>query len=1445
MAGDRRRGDGNVEGTSGGGGRRASGIMASAATPLKAAANLFAGTVKWGLGLMTSPTDVRSDGSDGRAGPSVPANENGHNEDASAAGVDALEQAPPAVSLPPPMPPPTTVLTGDQGYGSIPDASQGASGYALAASPFPAPASRARDGRRQSLPAYALGESSAGGARAASAYASPYARVRKSLGPARPSLGVRAAADDVRTAEFAQPPLPTPVQPSSTDARASGSANHYDNVRAILRQGRRGSGSVVDRYTSAGKFSGLRRSSAGQDAAYLHAALSDSPARAGAASLGIGGGAGPAGPAAAVRWGAPPAPSAMATPSAPPEMMGRRRSNFLVTPAAAEATSPVHAFRRRSWTPMRSSGGSDRLRTLKRAHPGAENGAGNGEEGAARLVSPKRLRSLEPSPAALPSPRLGLGLGTPAATRPSPAPGSASRVLTTDTAKRILSTLDALTQGSAEASPALTSPAPLPKRLKFDAQRLVGLRAEKQSAATAAAAPPPESLRHFSKAAAEGEEVIRNKVDLSTPPVLATEEPTLPPPRWPKAFLEANKRKADKAVEDAQREIDEAKGKGAAGAASNAGAGAGVTFSFGVSPPGADASKPTTPGFVFGKAKPALHAGMPASPIAGLQTKKGLSFEPLKGNQGTTQTPPFTFSAKGMGFGPSDAEEEEREGGEGATGAATSLTGEGKRTFSFGRAALSAKESAFDRALAGVKVGSASQRTFAFRLDSATPGTPGSREGGAGPVGASLKVANETAIKAAACPLPSDASFDSPATKAPSPSSSPSSFPFQAPAKTEKPAPEVTVGSWPAAFLSANKKQAEEAVAAVEEEIKKAKEGALGGGEGVGAAAGAKEGGNDVFKFPAKTDTTPFSFGAGTGGKDAAFGEKASAPPPLFSFGAAPTAAPTQTAGADKPLAFSFGAPESDGGKGKEKEGGEEGGDATKAGAPAADKGAAPFGGGLGGLTAKAGSAASSSKASAPFVFGSLPTPTPTLNPTPNPNPTKAGKESSLFSPPANGEASVGAAGKEGEGKSGPFGSSAFGSAPKQASAAFPFQFGAAQPKASETKPSEDPKDNGKPAGTAAPFTFGASAQSTPAAPAPATSFGATPAPAAAGAPSVAFGGHDAPTTTAPPPTTTPQFTFGATSAAASSPAPDGKASSGGGMFSLGGGTPSSSFAMGGQSSAPSPSPSPSPVPFTFGATTEGAKPKETAPKPGAGAFTFGSTPAFQPQASPSVFGSTLPAGAASSGGGLQGSAFPAAGANSGGMPGASPSPFGGPPQATFNPFSAPAPASTPAPAFGTGAASAPSFAFGAASAPAPNPVSQPQPGFGSAPAFGMQSVGGNANAGGNGGAFSFGASSQGFGANPATPSPFGAAPTPGAFGGAPPSMPQPAPAFGTPGMQPNAGMPAAANNSFGGFGFGSPMPAGNTGASPGGFSMGTSTSQQAGPGSRRKVRAKPSWRKK
>ena len=1126
---------------------------------------------------------------------------------------------------------------------------------------------------------------------------SPYQRRKTISGSEFDLLGqptARRSARDADSGPYNNGLASPAALPAPGDARGGNTPrNTYENVRAILRQGReRRQSSVVERYYSQQRdqYQPYHSSAGGAEPRRL-----SGPGVNGAQATQVT-------PAPSSR-GYPLLAATPAGSSAMKVFMGPGLEGQMQDPADAEGRasgSPVHAFQRRrtSWTPMRPSSTASRMKTLKRSFvatqgQGSHNKHQQQQEGDFRSPT-KRAR---PSPGPVysrgnlltPADRLKRESGGGEAQARTPKAAQ----LTTETAKRILSTLDSLTSpGSAEKmdqDAAVGDALRVPQKLKFNLPE----------ADLKAPSPPSGSLRHFKQAKASPSSTADGQI--AKPSVAAAggqDEKPAPPKKWPAAFLAKNKAMVDKAVEDVEKEIEQAKSGGlpapkpAEEAEDSAKA---PTFTFGAP------QSPTVGKVVFGSSAPTgFTFGAPAS-----DAKK----------------PAFSFGSSGFPFGAPPSEPQ--------------VGSDASRSYSFGESELTESEKRLAKAVESAPGDvSPSGRTFAF----------GGAEAGSG----ELREANTTAVKAAALPLPAEEEEEQEEQEAP-----------------------PAMKKWPSSFLASNKKQNDSAVAAVAEEIEKAKNPA--------PALEAAKPGVPTFNFgtPAAKGAAedaaakPFTFGA-------AGGSIAGSSTPSFSFGSKPAEPPLAKKATD---IFSFGS-------------------APKP-APQKDE---------------------VKPAASPFTFGSAKPAGVSEEP-------EKEKESTPFKPQPF---TFGAAGGSIAGSSTP--SFSFGSKPAEPSAAknkrkseeeapaakkAVFTFGATPAPAA----TEEPKEAATKASEASPFAFGAAA----AAPKQPTAFGfgsagdkvaskpAEPAEPAAksSAPVFAFG-SSAPSTGAAAVTPSP-FSFSATEAGGTGAAKEKEtlggfsSASAGGAFQFGASAPT--FSAG-----PSASSSSQPSPFTFGAGTGASKPQSQPSSFGASPFggsqsqAAPATPgAFGQQSAPAfAFGSSTPSLDAKpatpspfGGGGSSGPSFGASAPAFGGFGGAN---------------AAPSASSTPAP-----------FAFGAQA-----PPSQPAtPSFGappapsSAPAFGAAPVGGMPGAFGSAapaapastGGFGFGAASQ------AQPS-FGASPAAPAFGAQTAPSQQSTPAFG---------------------GFGSPMPpAGGPGPAGGGFSMGvgpTSTPQSG----RRKVKAKPSWRKK
>ncbi|GAA5846494.1 hypothetical protein JCM9279_006713 [Rhodotorula babjevae] len=375
------------------------------------------------------------------------------------------------------------------------------------------------------------------------------------------------------------------------------------------------------------------------------------------------------------------------------------------------------------------------------------------------------------------------------------------------------------------------------------------------------------------------------------------------------------------------------------------------------------------------------------------------------------------------------------------------------------------------------------------------------------------------------------------------------------------------------------------------------------------------------------------------------------------------------------------------------------------------------------------------------------------------------------------------------------------------------FSFGGAPTSAAATD---------KPA-AASPFSFGASAAGTTAAPAPEFVFGKTPATPQAdekkdAAPTPLFGGlapgvpaattddagdsgmEDEGTPEPPKPApAAPSFSFGAPSGSSGAAPP------------LFGGTSSGSFNFSAPAAAEKKEPSPFGQPGSSSTGSGLSGLAASTPKP---AFSFGNSASPSP-APPSPAAAAVPSFSFGA---------PTSSANGTGAASASSFTFGAPAPAS-NPFTSNT-SSAPAPSFG---AAPPLFQFGAAggASPSPGPASPApaSPAVGSSGGFNFNAPTASSTfpngAGAAAPSFLFG---QPTASQPTTP---GAAPPPFAFGSPAPtpgaSAAQPfqfgAPAAGA--APPVFGGPAAANGAGGGFGFGAPPPAGGAASAGPGFPIG------------------------
>ena len=1336
----------------GGGG----GLMQTAATPLKAAASLFAGTVRWGIGLVTSPTSQPSSEAKGKGKVG-----------------DGPATSPPPNGVPPKQASPAVPEVQQRGKGPAPILSANEE-YDLA-------------GRRKSLPAFgsaeqptfsdavALGGASAQAVRSAQEpVLSPYQR-RKTLSGSEFNLHGQAP---IRKPERTNDYLGASANTLPTFGGGTTPRNPYENVRAILRQGReQRQSSVVDRYYSQQRqYSDQYQSYASESRRtpnlltyqdpQPHSIDRFTPPQARTYGFGVD----------TVRGGhAPASTSAMkifmgqggAQPETPMDVGGgaaaatRERGALVVrspAPGAMEvagsgterrrsedgAKSPVHAFKRRtSWTPMRPSSTASRLKSLKRSFVTSQSQdqqpqPQQGDERGLDSVFKSPTKRLRPSPilpvytrSAIMSPGDKLRRESLGGLKQGQTPKDSQ--ITTETAKRILSTLDSLTSppsGSKE------NRSVIPQKLKFSLPE----------ADLGTPVPPPvDSLRHFSQTKPDA----ATNSGANAGAAKATPEPSAKKKKWPAAFLVANKKMVDDAVESVEKEIEAAKGGGP-------------------KPATPQAKAPT---FTFGASNTAASGGVPPSPVFGLQSND-------KAKEG--EKPQFTFGApKGFSFGVQQQPTQ------------TSLSG--KRTYAFGSTKLSDREQYFANAIASeVRSVQTSKKVFKFGQSGADSEDDA----------ALLEKANSTAVQAASLPLPFDEETDA----------------GQSPPAAAAP---LAAKKWPASFLAKNKEQNDSAVAAVAEEIEKAKTPTPAiaaakpgvptfnfGAPAATDAAGEKEEADKpkfVFGAPppssgaeAKKQDTIFSFGATPAKKPAPLSENTA--PSLFSFGATKPAEAKEAEPA-KPSPFAFGSSASTAATGAPATIGFAFGSQAKAAtevatktnkrkseeeAPAAKKAVFTFGAQVAPTTTKPKEVASNvsvGNISSPFAFGSS---------TPAKQPSFGFGSVQSTEKKDSGQANAGEKPKEKEKKDG-------GDANPKSSAPV-FAFGGSTSQPSQTSFGAAPSILGKPAAAdpkppassasiaPSPFSFTASAA------APAEKPKETPAPASTGS---AFGGSGS---------SGSAFQFGANATTAPAFGGSGLQSSQSGSkpapFAFGAAALSSasqpasfSFGAGGASPFGGPAQTAPATPSAFGGSSTGAS--------GGPAFAFGQNNGAASQ-SGSTFGSSGGFGgtpAASSGpsfGGFGGSG--ASTAASGGV-------FGTPTPASSTPFTfgASQPVGQAAtPAFGS-ASSAPAFGAGAAA---------------SAPAFG-----------GMGG---------GFGSASPAPGSFGfgsAQPQPGSgFGGA--QLPSSGPAFGGSQM----GMPPPQQNqgapSFGSFGSPMPAPSGNAAASRG-FSMGV------GSAPRRKVKAKPSWRKK
>jgi hypothetical protein len=623
------------------------------------------------------------------------------------------------------------------------------------------------------------------------------------------------------------------------------------------------------------------------------------------------------------------------------------------------------------------------------------------------------------------------------------------------------------------------------------------------------------------------------------------------------------------------------------------------------------------------------------------------------------------------------------------------------------------------------------------------------------------------------------------------------------PADDEEPADSVSappaIKAWPSSFLAKNKKQNDSAVAAVAEEIENAKKPPVPQASKPGvptfnfggpASKDDKEKDQPKFVFgaaptPAKEETKKqdvFTFGSSAPAPTVTAPLSQTTTPPVFSFGAGKPSEPSKEA--DKP-ALSFGASSSSSMM-----------PSTTGFAFGSQQAAATD------LLAKKNKRKSEEEDVEPkkqpaFTFGAAPT----------------------------AEKSIGSS--LGAGQSSPFAFESSTPAAKKPA----FGFGSVQ--SAEKK--EEPAAKASVTDTAkigAPiFAFGGTATAAKPSPAATPTFGAAP---------TTFGASKPAESPAPTPSSssaaTPQpFSFGASVVGQPEKKKPEVAASPLGVSTFGSANSSSAFQFGASNSAPqfgaqssSGGTASNSSPFAFGASAPAAAEAKPATQPGS--FSFGSSaPAFGGQQSqpmpttPGVFGGSSTGGSASSGSAF---AFGQSNVSAESKPamafGAqSSSPFGAAPPATttsFNSFGASSGGSMAA-GFGTPTPSAApsSFTFGAGSqqpnAAAPNAATPS--------AFGSSAP-----------APAFGGMQPSFGSGAPTPTLSG--PTGGfAFGA---SAPQAQPSFGAPG---GSSTPQPA---FGGFG--SPMPAAGGQAAAGGFSMGMSNAGTP-PTGRRKVKAKPSWRKK
>ena len=1106
----------------------------------------------------------------------------------------------------------------------------------------------------------------------------------------------------------------------------------YENVRAILRQGRAQQSSVVDRYYSQQRqlADQYRSSYSGGEANRR-----STPGRVSYSSyMDVGRGTPPGNYMSDFRAIETPPPRLQALEGQGGDLAGTFQANGGTTAVNAGSSqpsssamvpvqrhgeealrSPVHAFQRRSnWTPMRpsSSSAASRMKTLKRSFATATSQQETGLFGEQQdpvlggaFKSPKRLRGKESTPKTPVYTRSSL-LTPQHGDRSAQASPKGAPQLTTETAKRILSTLDSLTSSMGDKSENAArkqDAAIIPQKLKFNMPE----------AEIASPPPPVDSLRHFSETKAG------TGTTGTTQKAIASEGRSKKdggaPKKWPAAFLAANKANADKAIDSVEKEIEAAKG--------------------GLPKPSTHSKKPV---FNFGQSKPGGQA--PPSPIFGLQA-------PPKPKEDQKSGFEFTFAKKGITFGAPKTME-----------AKDASQGAGKdRTYTFGVMKLTEKEEKLAKAIQSVS-GSvpASDRTFSFGAGKGKPAT-----GGLEKESALLKKANEAAVKAAALPLPDDDDEEETKEDSPAPAAAPQ------------------VKKWPSSFLANNKKQNDSAVAAVAEEIEKAKN--------PPPTIAASKPGVPTFNFGAPPSTeakeeakSKFVFGSGP----SPFGDTKK--PASFTFGSTPAkdpvlpsskkvsfsfgeAKPSESKDAEKPveeapkqLGFSFGGGSSSSsivtsssgfmfGKQDQADGKASNKRKSEDDAPEAKKPAFSFGAPVQPVPVsvekpKEAATTTGAGVSSPFNFGSS---TPANLPSFGfGSVSTAGKNESTKAPEAPEKKDSKDASDSTKVSAPVF---AFGGGSSQSSTIAAF---------GSSKPAETPASTAAPAITPSPFSFTASAAPDKSQP---EAVGKSSFTSASTGSTFQFGA-----------TSSSQFSAGVQSSAATNSTPfsfgasssssDSKGFGQAGSFGLGAAAP-----FGGQSQAAAP-----PTPSPFGGTNS----TSSAP-----AFVFGQNASTESKPGPS-FGSSgaSPFGTATTGASFS-SGFGASSASVG--------------------------------SFGaqTQAAATPSFSFGA-SAPV---ASSAMPSFGSsapAPAFGsMQpAFGASAPASGN---FAFGAS------QPQQPS----------FGGA--AAPTPTPAFGSQ-------MPAVQQQnapSFGGFG--SPMP-----AAPGGFSMGVGSSGTP-PAGRRKVKAKPSWRKK